>query len=169
MARDLLLLRHAKSDWDTGTGTDFGRPLAPRGLRDAPRMGDWIRENGLVPDRLVSSPALRARQTTELVAKAAGFGQEILWAPGIYAADVGDLLQILASLPGQGLRTLLVGHNPGLEHLLAFLTTPPDRDRLEIHALKTATLAQISLPDSWDDLPRGCGRLIRIQYPRELA
>ena len=63
MSRELLILRHAKSAWDTSAATDFERPLAKRGRRDAPRVGRFLLDQGLIPDYVVSSPAERAKQT----------------------------------------------------------------------------------------------------------
>ena len=63
MPRELLILRHAKSAWDTNAPSDFERPLAKRGRRAAPRVGRWLEEQGLIPDHVVSSPAERAKQT----------------------------------------------------------------------------------------------------------
>lgn len=112
---DLLILRHAKSAWESAT--DFDRPLAPRGERDAPRMGRWILDRGLVPDRILSSPARRARQTARLVAEAVGFDRlEVEFDDRIYGAGVEELLEILGGIEGG--RVLLVGHNPGLELLV---------------------------------------------------
>ncbi|HVG21430.1 MAG TPA: histidine phosphatase family protein, partial [Blastocatellia bacterium] len=65
--KTLLLLRHAKSDWDDPKLRDFDRPLAARGKRDAPRIGKALKERGPSPDLIVSSPAARARETIEAV------------------------------------------------------------------------------------------------------
>ena len=67
MPRELQLLRHAKSDWETGALNDFDRPLAKRGLKEAPGVGAWLLEEGRVPDLVVSSPAQRAKETALLV------------------------------------------------------------------------------------------------------
>lgn len=73
MPRELLLLRHAKSDWDSDVASDFERPLAKRGKNDAPKVGSWLYREGLVPDHVVSSPATRARQTAIKVCKRLDF------------------------------------------------------------------------------------------------
>ena len=72
MSRELLVLRHAKSAWDTNAPSDFERPLAKRGRRAAPRVGRWLEEQGLIPDHVVSSPAERAKQTVIAVCQALG-------------------------------------------------------------------------------------------------
>ena len=70
MPRELQLLRHAKSDWETGALNDFDRPLAKRGLNQAPGIGTWLLEEDLVPDLVLSSPAQRAKETALLVCAA---------------------------------------------------------------------------------------------------
>ena len=82
MSHRLLLLRHAKSDWDTDAGSDIERPLAKRGRRDAPRIGEWLRERPeLHPERVIASPAERARETAVLVLETIGEdGVNLAWA-----------------------------------------------------------------------------------------
>ncbi|MFO1429059.1 MAG: histidine phosphatase family protein [Candidatus Competibacteraceae bacterium] len=168
MSRFLLLLRHAKSAWDTETATDFARPLNKRGERDAPRMGRWLRQQGLLPDYVVSSPAERAKQTALKVCHALALEDERLhWEPRIYEAPLGDLLQVLAACPETARTVLLVGHNPGLELLLRYLCeaapTPADGK-----LLPTATVAQLVMPDDWRQLTPHCARLLAITRPVSL-
>ena len=70
--KTLLLLRHAKSSWDDVALRDFERPLADRGKRDAPRMAEELKLRAPLPDLIISSPAARARQTTQAVVNAGG-------------------------------------------------------------------------------------------------
>ena len=169
-SRELLILRHAKSAWDTPAATDFDRPLNGRGKRDAPRMGTWLHDQGLAPDHVVASPARRARQTARRVCKAIGFDPDgIDWQPRIYLAGVPTLLDVLADCPEGARRVLLVGHNPGLEELLEYLggaalEPPPGGNRLP-----TATVARLKLPDDWGRLGSGSGRLLAWVRPRDLA
>ncbi len=168
MTRELLILRHAKSAWDTPAATDFDRPLNGRGKRDAPRMGAWLRDQGLVPDHVVASPARRARQTARRVCNALGVDPETIdWQQRLYLADVPTLLQALAECPVTAVRVLLVGHNPGLEELLEHLgrrlEPPPDGTRLP-----TATVARLALPEDWGHLAAACGELRAWVRPRDL-
>lgn len=168
MPRELLILRHAKSDWSAGDLTDFERPLAKRGKRDAPRVGEWLYREGLVPDLVVSSPAERAKQTAFCVCKSMDFKKKkIQWDRDIYAAGVPDLLGVLSRCPAKATTVLLVGHNPGLEELLRFLAgdeveIPPDGK-----LLPTATLARLEMPTDWDDLEPGCAQLVGVTRPRK--
>lgn len=168
MSRQLLILRHAKSAWNSEAATDFERPLAKRGQRDAPRMGKWLGEQGLMPDYVISSPALRAKQTTLKVCEAIKIETTRLhWDNRIYEASPGILLEVLASCPESSSVVLLVGHNPGLEMLLRYLCKdipiPADGK-----ILPTATLAHVEMPDHWIQLDPGWGRLRSLMRPRSL-
>ena len=119
----LIIMRHAKSDWHTDADTDFDRPLAARGKKDAPRMAKWLRQQGLIPDLVISSPALRARETAIMVADKLGIEEScIQWFPEIYGASVDDLLQVVADIDKHANIILLIGHNPGLDELLVHLS-----------------------------------------------
>jgi phosphohistidine phosphatase len=159
--KTLLLLRHAKSSWKDPDLDDHDRPLNKRGKEDAPRMGQLLREEGLVPEFILSSSAKRCRKTAEHVIHASGYRGETRITGEIYEANAGQLLEVLASVADEPQRVLLIGHNPGLEELLERLTgayTP----------LSTAALAQLELPvDRWRDSAGGA-TLVRVWQPREL-
>jgi len=164
---ELLILRHAKSDWSTGEA-DFDRPLNARGKRDAPRMGRWLKAQGLIPDFLVSSPARRARKTALKVARAMDFEETgIRWEEAIYEAPVGRLITVLRDCPVTARRVLLIGHNPGLEQLLVSLC-PAVETPADGKLLPTATLVHLHLNGNWPDLGAGMGDCRRIVRPREL-
>jgi len=168
--RELLLLRHAKSDWDSGAATDFERPLARRGKRDAPRVGEWLYREGLVPARVLSSPAQRARQTALKVCKALDIKKkDICWEPDLYDASLAALLGVLARCPATARTVLLVGHNPGLEELLRHLTGGEHAAPADGKLLTTAALARLEMPDDWSHLEPGCAVLLTIMRPREVA
>jgi phosphohistidine phosphatase len=169
MPRELLVLRHGKSAWDTDAPSDFERPLAARGRKATKRMGRWLREQQLLPDHIVSSPAERAVQTAHRVCKFAGIPKgSIVWDQRIYEADVPDLLQVLAQCPQDKQRVMIVGHNPGFEDLVDFL----GGDSVEIppggKLMPTAALARIQMPDAWTSLPAGCAPAISITRVRDL-
>ncbi len=168
MARHLLVLRHAKSAWDTDAETDFDRPLAKRGKKDAPRMGKWLREHELIPDHVVCSPAERARQTAVAVCKPLGVDKKsICWDAQIYMGTTEALLEVLGDCPPAAGMVMIVGHNPGLEDLVEYLcgvVEVPADGKL----LPTATLAYLEMPDAWDSLAAGSARLLSITRPRSL-
>jgi phosphohistidine phosphatase len=169
MPRELLILRHAKSDWDGDAGSDFARPLAKRGKKDAPRMGAWMYREGLVPDLVVSSPAERARQTTHAVCKGLDYKRKaVVWDEAIYEATAADLLGVLARLPASAKTVLLVGHNPGLEELLVHLVGDDVDELDEGRLLPTAALARVEMPDDWSNLGPGCAQLVNVTLPKSL-
>ncbi len=180
MARQLLLLRHAKSAWDTEAASDFDRPLAKRGQKDIPLMGGWMREHHLIPDWVVSSPAERAKQTAVGICHLLDIKEKkIVWDRRIYGADPEELLEVLSELSGKVKTALLVGHNPGLESLAAYLvgdlsrkvaalpTTEGDEGG-EYGIVKTATLVHMETTAEWSDLKPRCATLIQVKYPRTL-
>ena len=168
MARELLLLRHAKSDWTRDTD-DLDRPLNPRGQRDAAQLARWVHEQGLKPDLILCSPARRTAQTAEALCAQTGFPYaDIQWNDDLYLAPVHVLLDALADLPAGARRVMLIGHNPGLEDLLLYLAPAAEAQRHKDKLLTTATLARLSLPDSAWALQRGVATLQQFVRPRDL-
>jgi phosphohistidine phosphatase len=169
MSRHLLLLRHAKSDWDTGVAEDFERPLARRGKKDARRMGQWMHREGLTPDYVISSPAVRAKETGYRVCKQLGIPEkDIHFDRRLYEADVTTLLAVLAECPRGRNNVMLVGHNPGLAELLAWLWGEKIAMPEDGNLLPTATLARLRMPKDWTRLEYACGRMIFLTRPRSL-
>ena len=162
--KTLLVLRHAKSSWDDPALDDHERPLNTRGRRDGPRMGELVRQYGLIPELVISSDAVRARLTAEAVAEAARYAGEILLDPRLYMAGPADILSLLPRVRENAETVMIVGHNPGLEELVAQLTG-------EQHDVPTAALAQIVLPiDQWRDLKLSTrGTLLGYWRPKELS
>jgi phosphohistidine phosphatase len=162
--KTLLVLRHAKSSWSDPALDDHERPLSTRGRRDGPRMGELVREHGLIPDVVISSDAVRARLTAEAVAETARYAGQILLDRRLYMASPADIRSLLRRVPDKAETVMIVGHNPGLEDLVALLTG-------ERQDLPTAALAQIVLPiDQWRDLTRSTrGTLVGHWRPKELT
>lgn len=170
MPRELLLLRHAKSEWQSGVDNDFLRPLAKRGKKDAPRVGEWLYREGLVPDLILSSPAERARQTTMKVCKSMDFAKKkVVWDKAIYGAGLDTLLEVLARCPAEAASVLLVGHNPGLEELVRYLAGDELDEPGDGKLMPTAALARLEMPDDWTGLDAGCAHLLAITRPRAAA
>ena len=162
--KTLLLLRHAKSSWADPALDDYERSLNERGRRDAPRMGDLIRVRRLSPDVIISSDAVRARLTAEAVAKTARYAGKILLDPRLYLADPGSIVNVLQTAPDPSANTvMIVGHNPGLEELIARLTG-------EQSEMPTCALARIALSiGHWRDLSVSSeGTLLALWLPKDL-
>lgn len=167
--RELIVLRHAKSAWDTDAPSDFERPLAKRGKRDAPRMGEWMKARGLVPDFVVCSPARRARQTARRALEAMDdMPVEIRWEEELYGAGLRTLLAVLAGVPGASRRVMIVGHNPGLESLVLYLAGDDFPFGEEKKIFPTAALAHFVMPEDWTILDHGSGELMATMRPKRL-
>jgi phosphohistidine phosphatase len=163
--KTLLVLRHAKSDWADSSLDDRERPLNARGRRDAPRMGDLLRDVQLVPDLIITSDAVRAHSTALAVAEAAGYARDIAVDPRLYLASPEDIAAVLNTLPNANAATvMIVGHNPGVTDLLYLLTG-------EQHDMPTAALAQLTLPiEEWGELDASTrATLVDLWAPKELA
>src|SRR5262245_44230576 len=141
MSRTLVVIRHAKSDWQHDL-VDDERPLAPRGRREAPLIGPWVMTHVGKLDLVICSTAVRARQTLSLSGLAAGSTRHD---ERVYAAGYQDLMSVLDEVPDEVASVALVGHNPGLSDLVRMLTNEPVE-------LKTAALAVLSWPGGWPDV-----------------
>ena len=156
-------MRHAKSSWDDASLSDFERPLNDRGLRSAPFMGKLMHEKGLEPALVLSSPAERAKQTALLVKEAGGFSHKIQFDHRIYEATPYSLAQVTSEIDDANSSAMLVGHNPGMEGFIRYLTG-------NLEPMPTAALAVIDLNiDKWNEINDGCGELQNIYRPKDLT
>jgi len=168
MSRELYILRHAKSDWAAGAAEDSERPLNKRGRKDAPRMGSWMREHYLYPGIVYCSTAVRARETLEAVARELALPQErIILLPNLYLANLEALLRVLREIPVQESAVMIVGHNPGLDELVTYLSSAPVPYSDSGKLMTTACLAHFKLPQEWNDL-KGKGELVQIIRPADI-
>lgn len=158
----LFVMRHAKSSWNHPGLTDFERPLNDRGLKAAPFMASYLAANGLSPQQIVSSPAMRARQTAMLVHENAGLTSGIVFDKRIYEAAYSDLIAAVSDIDNAVDSAMLVGHNPGLEELISGLTDQNVQ-------MATACIVIIDLEiEKWGNVGKVLGDLITVLRPREL-
>ena len=173
MSRYLYILRHAKSDWGHDGLPDKLRPLSKRGLQDAPNMGLWLKQNLPLPDCVLCSTGLRAKQTLE--------GVRAQWPPSevsvqyldqLYLAGLATLLSLLSQVPAECQRVMLVAHNPGMDELVMHLACTQPALSASGKLMSTAALACFHLPDDWSDAGngglQGQGELQQIMRPKEL-
>ena len=139
--RELILLRHAHAEPATTGQSDLDRPLSPQGLAEAEAAARWLKEKGLVPDRVLCSPARRARETMEAVLEELGYVEQRL-EERIYEATPGTLAGV-ADQHREAERLLLVGHNPGLEQLAALMHSGVTS---EYRGMPPAGVAVLTLP-----------------------
>lgn len=169
--KTLILLRHAKSSWDDPSTGDFDRPLNERGRQAAPRVGRFLVESELVPDRVVCSPAQRTRETWAAVQRELDTPQEASFDQTVYLGAPGTLLDIAQSQPDDADTVMLIGHNPGIAALAEWLAREGDAEALERLSLKfpTAGLAILEFGvDHWTEIDREVGSLKAFVRPSDL-
>ena len=164
----LGLLRHAKSDWDDAGLRDFDRGLNDRGRKGAALMGEHIAKHGVAWKHIVASPAERVTRTLD----ASGVRGEITRDKRLYLASADEILDVLQETKGDPRTVLLVGHNPGLQDLIAELVAAEAEDALFNEATEkfpTAAFAVLECDiESWAGLAPGCARLVHLARPRDL-
>lgn len=166
--RRLILLRHAKSAWPDVA--DHDRPLAGRGRRAAPAAGRWLRESGHVPDLVLCSTALRARETWQLAEEELGAHPRTTFEPRVYGASAAELLGLARETPSGVGRLMIVGHEPTMSELTLELADD-DRgaalDRLRAK-FPTAAIAVLVITGAWPELGPGKARLAEFVVPGDL-
>jgi phosphohistidine phosphatase len=166
--RRLVVVRHGKSAWPVGV-PDRERPLADRGVRDAPRMGARIGEVVGRVDLAVVSPARRARETWELLGPALGEVGEVRREPRAYDAWGEELLDVVTELPDPARTVLILAHEPGVSELVLALAAESEGPLLDRVATKfpTCGVAVLSADRPWDRFVPGCARLDSFLTPRD--
>ena len=167
----LAILRHAKSSWDDPSLDDFDRPLNERGWKAARRMGRELKDRGVRFDLVLASMAARVRETIDGVQETYDFAAPVRFEPRLYGASDATLLELVRALAEEVKAPLIVGHNPGLERLIAGLTRD-DRKGLRRRIagkFPTGALALIDLPTRrWSEVERDSGELAELILPKEL-
>lgn len=162
LVKTLYLLRHAKSSWNDASLRDFDRPLNERGRADAPSIGKHLASENLIDPLVICSPSLRTRETAELVLRYANLQVEPRFDELIYEASLRDLLQVISEIEDERQTGILIGHNPGFEELLAFLSG-------ETRPMPTSALAKIVFDvGSWKDVKASDGTLESFVTPKSV-
>ena len=144
--KTLLLMRHAKSSWGNSALSDHDRPLNKRGEMACRMMGTFLARQNLVPDKIICSTAVRARETVEGLLETLSFGDEVLYTRALYHADVDTLLEQLYPLSDEVEVVMLVGHNPGMDDFLGVICNEMDH-------MPTAAIAKIEFDlANWQEL-----------------
>lgn len=156
--KKLVLIRHASAKEGSEDLSDFERPLTNSGEKDAAKLVEALLKTNVIPQVIVSSPALRALSTAHIFAEALGLENAEINTE-IYEANTGTLLQAIGQLGNQFNIVGLVGHNPGVSNLLYFLTE-------KTTTMPTAAWVEIELEiDTWDEINSCDGKLIQYQHP----
>jgi phosphohistidine phosphatase len=167
----LALLRHAKSSWNDATALDRDRPLAARGIADAPLMGKAMTERGINPELVLCSSARRTRDTLNLVLPELRVEPKVVYEDALYHASAEQMLDMLHTLQPGASRVMLVGHNPEIQSLALDLVgagSKQYRDRLRAK-YPTAGLAVINFESgSWKSVTVNSGTLSLFLTPKDL-
>ncbi len=166
--KELLIIRHAKSDWGDSSLDDHDRPLNRRGQADAPRMGRALAERGIEPDVIISSTALRAFTTAKLVAGELGYPEaEIEREGALYLPRPERVLRVIQQIDEAHGVAILFGHNPGFHEVAWELTRPGSPETVD--QFPTCAVARFRLPiDYWGNAAFREGELVEFLYPKGL-
>jgi phosphohistidine phosphatase len=164
--RELILWRHAKSDWGDPTLADIDRPLSERGRRNAKKMAHWLQQPTYQPDLILCSNAKRTQQTLRRLCQDCDTQVRIL--DTLYHAELPQILSQLAQVEVGFKRVMLIGHNPGLETLIEFLLDEPVHLGADAKLFPTAAVAKFIMPADWTQLERGDGKLVAITRPKDI-
>ena len=160
--KSLVLIRHAKSSWDDPQVDDHDRPLNARGLRNAPDMGKRISDYDISFDTLISSTALRARTTAEIIARSIDWPIErILFDSNLYHASATDLQNYIRRLHHEFSSVALFGHNPGMTNLVTNLWGLP------INNIPTCGMVRLEFSEnSWNEVSSVIPIRAQIDFPK---
>lgn len=161
--RELMLLRHAKSDWKQNALEDQDRPLSDKGKKNAIKLGKWLIKQNIMPDLILVSPALRAQQTLKRICNECA--ATAITVNELYLADLAQLKHILAEAP-HAERIMIIGHNPGLESLYHMLTSVERTDKIQL--FPTCAMAHLIMPHDWTNLELGDGKLQQFITPKDI-
>lgn len=162
--KSILFLRHGKSDWDADFSTDHERPLSKRGRKAAATMGRFIASCGVMPDRIITSTAVRARTTVELAKEAGGWDAPTRETKTLYHASPADLLVQIRAADDDANVLLLAGHEPTWSSAVSRFIGGGEVK------YPTAALARVDIDAKrWQDVDFGRGTLIWLVPPKALA
>jgi len=170
--KTIYLARHAKSSWNSVAISDFDRPLNRRGEADAVKMGEELKRLDWLPEKIIASPAVRAKQTCKAYCEILDYPvANVEWNSEIYAAHTITLLQLLLSLNESINSVMLIGHNPAMEDLLEHLCSyakVSEQQQKDGKIFTTANVAKLSINAKWKDLVMGDMNLDRLLRPKEI-
>ncbi len=160
----LSLLRHAQADDPVPNQPDWDRPLTKRGQLDAKEMARRMKVAKHTPDLILSSPAIRARQTAEAFAKCFS-GAQVQFVETLYLADPKQLLAAIRDHGGAAMHLLVVAHNPGITEFADQLSKQRSIDAMPTGAVVTAEVDV----KTWQELVPGSSTNVDLDYPQRSA
>lgn len=157
----LFIIRHAKSSWKDVTLDDFDRPLNKRGQKDAPFMAKLLKDKKIKPDLILSSPAVRAKDTANIIAKELNLIDNLIFKDTIYEAPLSTLINYIKKADDENKIIFIIGHNPSL-NALAY-------EFINFHKnIPTCGIVEIEFNiDNWRDIDKNNANLISFEYPKK--
>ena len=159
----LLLMRHAKSSWSDVSLGDHDRPLNPRGKTDAPRMGEHLKSEGIIPEVIICSTAKRAKQTAKYLQTECPIDGGVIYSASLYHGGTEEFIEALEELDERIETAMLIGHNPGMEYSLEEFCGVNE-------VMPTAAIAYIQFEvEAWKEIGlTETGKLIDLWRPKEI-
>jgi phosphohistidine phosphatase len=163
--KSVIIVRHAKSSWDSPGLPDFDRPLNDRGKEDGPKMAKRLVEKKITINTFFSSPAKRAKKTAQLFAAEFGIDKDqIKFVPELYHAASEAFFEVIASAPSDSNNIILFSHNPGITDFANLLTEVKidDMPTCSVFAVKTTAM-------HWTDFKDAPKEFWFFDYPKSTA
>ena len=159
--KTLYLVRHAKSSWKDSSLDDLERPLNRRGKRDAPFMGELLKEKVVNPDVVISSPAKRASKTAQIITAHIGYSKkDIIYSEEIYEASSRELVDFIKKIDDKYNSVMLFGHNPGFTMLNNYLS------KNYIDNIPTCGIVALQFNINWKEIDKNSAKMLFFDYPK---
>lgn len=167
MTLRLILMRHAKSAWDTGASGDYDRPLNERGRGAADLIGGWLADNNYLPDKALVSAAARTRETWKLASANFSAAPKADFFENLYLASPESMFQMIRAISGSP-TLMMVAHNPGSAIVASALArTPYPHPRFDDYPSAATAIIEFDI-SSWGDLTPETGNVVDFIVPRDL-
>ena len=162
--KSILFIRHAKSDWDSGVSTDFDRPLNQRGLRDAPAMGQRLKNSNFMPDLILLSSSVRTNQTIDLITKNASWEKaNQIEMSALYHGSATNYMTIIGNLTIGLNNVVICAHNPTITVII------PNLSGEKVGNIPTCGMAKIDFEvQEWTEISNNSGNLDFLDYPKNI-
>ena len=160
--KKLYIIRHAKSSWKDTALDDFNRPLSKRGRKDAPFMAKKLKQKGVMPDVIISSPATRAKTTAELIAKELNFKKQIIYDTTLYEANTNKIFDAIVKIDESNSIVFLIGHNPSLNMFVEILVNFREN-------IPTCGIIELEVDcELFKDFSATCTKLLSFDFPKKI-